>query len=135
MTRAADDKKPAADKKKAPPPLPDLSRDQILAIDDYQLIPVDVPEWGGKVYIRTLTAGERDEIEARAFDLRQAGEPTNAHATVVARCACDAQGNPLFSLDDVPVLAKKASRPMNRIFTAADKLNFARGDLKELEGN
>ena len=38
-----------------------LTADQILAADDMGLKEVAVPEWGGSVFIRVMTVGERDE--------------------------------------------------------------------------
>ena len=43
-----------------------LTADQILAADDMGLKEVNVPEWGGSVYIRVMTVGERDEYERMA---------------------------------------------------------------------
>ena len=41
-----------------------LSRDDILGSDDLRLERVDVPEWNGVLYVRVMTAGERDQFEA-----------------------------------------------------------------------
>ena len=41
-----------------------LTRNEILAVDDLQTQKVDVPEWGGSVYVRGLTGSERDALEA-----------------------------------------------------------------------
>ncbi len=40
-----------------------LTAEQILAADDMGLKKVTVPEWGGDVFIRVMSVGERDEYE------------------------------------------------------------------------
>ena len=37
-----------------------LSKDQILGAVDFSFVEVEVPEWGGTVRIRGLSAAERD---------------------------------------------------------------------------
>ena len=39
--------------------MPSLSRTDILGAKDLGLTPVEVPEWGGTVYVRSMTARER----------------------------------------------------------------------------
>lgn len=41
-----------------------LTREAILSADDLPAETVDVPEWGGKVRIRTMTGSERDAFES-----------------------------------------------------------------------
>ena len=40
--------------------MPALTKDQILAADDLGVLKLTVPEWGGDVYIRVMSVGERD---------------------------------------------------------------------------
>ena len=40
-----------------------LTKDQILAADDMGMLKLAVPEWGGDVYIRVMSVGERDASE------------------------------------------------------------------------
>ena len=52
------------------------------------------------------------------------------------RCACDADGKPLFKRGDVAALNAKASRPLNRIFIAAQQLNgLTDEDVDDIAGN
>ena len=40
-----------------------LSRDQILKAADLKVEKVDVPEWGGAIYLKVMSVGERDSYE------------------------------------------------------------------------
>ena len=46
----------------------DLSREQILNVKDIHRIEVDVPEWGGSVYLAPLDVKRRDEMMAGLRD-------------------------------------------------------------------
>lgn len=112
----------------APPP--PLDRAMILAAVDLAPLPVDVPEWGGRVYVRHITAGERDEWESM-------GEPgrNEARARAVAFCACDQRGRRLFTAADIPALAGKNADAIDRIFYAAVAANrVSAAELEAAEG-
>ena len=47
-----------------------LTADDILRAEDLPRELVEVPEWGGAVYVRGLTAWERSEFENEMFDLK-----------------------------------------------------------------
>ena len=49
-----------------------LTKEAILAADDLPREKVDVPEWGGEVYVRALTGAQMQPVEdAAAFHRRQ----------------------------------------------------------------
>jgi hypothetical protein len=95
-----------------------LDRDTILAIADYRVEAVDVPEWAGQVHVRTLSARDRE-----AFERRYAEDKSNFVTRLVAATLCDEAGSPLFTDVDVEALGGKSFRAINRIFDAALKLN------------
>ena len=109
-----------------------LGRDAILSADDMGHVPVNVPEWGGSVHVRMLTARQRD-----AFELWVSGDTKeNIRARLAVLCVCDADGKLLFSDDDADALGEKSGSAMDRIFDAAADLNkFSKKDTEELEGN
>ena len=110
-----------------------LSRDQILASDDLPKELVPVPEWGGSVYVRTMTGTERDGVEAASIgnDWRRGFRARLAVATV-----CDEQGNALFTAADIEALGRKSSAALDRIFEVACRLNkLGAADVNELEKN
>lgn len=83
---------------------------------------VDVPEWGGGVYVRALMAGELDDLQLTLGD-EAAREDRNFRGRVVALCACDADGHPLFTEADAGRIAQLDAPPVNRVFLAAQRLN------------
>lgn len=110
-----------------------LSIDQILQAEDLQITEVKCPEWGGSVFVRTISANQRD-----AFELKFAGaDKVGLRAGLVATALCDEQGaflNP--SEAQVKALGQKASGPLDRIFAAVMRINAMRQeDIEELEKN
>ena len=111
-----------------------LTRAAILAVPDVaEREIISVPEWGGKVLARGLSASERDEFEASLVD--GDGKPAleNMRAKLVAMGAIDEAGNRLFSLEDVAALGAKHGRPIVRIAAAVQRLSkMSEKDLEEL---
>ena len=109
-----------------------LTRDQILNCQDLKKERVDVPEWGGEVYVKSLTALERDRFELQA----QNKAVQNHRAFVVAMAVCDAEGNKLFTEADIVKLGNKSAAALARIFDVAVKLSrFTEEDIDQLEKN
>lgn len=116
-----------------------LGREEILGARDLRTELVEVPEWGGAVRIRTLTAAERDSYE-QALMRRRGGrlevEMRGARVRLVALCVVDEQGQRLFSDQDIEALEGRSAAAIDRIFTAALKLNgMAEGAIEEALGN
>jgi hypothetical protein len=120
-----------------------LTRDQILEYNDIKTQVVQVPEWGGEVIVKGLTAGERDKWEASLYTAKQHGKNIeivsnrdNLRAKFVAVSVVDEKGKPLFTAGDIEALTKKSAAPMDRIFTVAQKLSgMSDNDVEELEKN
>lgn len=114
-----------------------LSKDAILDADDRKYETVAVPEWGGKVRLRSLSGSERDEYETSLVQQvggKQAVNARNARAKLIALSAVDGAGQPLFSKADVLKLGSKNSAALQRLFDAACRLSgFTDEDVKELE--
>lgn len=92
-----------------------LTAADIFAADDAATIEVDVPEWGGSVRLRKMTAA--DSI---AYGASPAGE---ALLKLIELCAIDSEGNRLFTGDDVERLKTRAWDVCVRLHAAAAKLN------------
>lgn len=123
-----------------------LTRKAILEAGDYTLRKVAVPEWGGAVYVKTLTGAEKDSFEQEISfseeereEAKKAGKKCmvdNFRARLLVRCLCDADGNKLFDYDDVAVLGAKSAKALERCFEAAGELNaLSKKDLEKLEKN
>jgi hypothetical protein len=108
-----------------------LTREQILAADDLPREQVEVPEWGGSVWVRTLTVGQREQWEQTVE--RHKG---NTAATIVVMTACDETGSLLFTEADIPALSAKSAGAVNRIMDVATKLaKVSKEDQEELKKN
>ena len=93
-----------------------LSKAKILAAKDVKLSDaVPVPEWGGDVYIRTISGTERDKFEEayseqkmKAFRIR-----------FLVMTLSDESGERLFADSDMDALGNKSSVVINRLFDKA----------------
>ncbi len=109
-----------------------LTRDQILGADDTKLDEIEIPEWGGTVFIRAMTACARDALEADF----SAGRKSNFRASVAARAICDENGVLLFTEADIEKLGEKSGAALDRVFSAIlAKNKITDSDVEELEGN
>lgn len=112
-----------------------LTRDQILGASDLPVEVVSVPEWGGDVGVRVMTGAERDRFE-QSMAAAKGRTLDNVRAGLVAVVACDEAGNRLFEPQDVAALGGKSAAALDRVFTAALKLNrFSDADVADLAGN
>jgi hypothetical protein len=102
-----------------------LSRDDILGAPDAALVEVDVPEWGGAVYVRPLLASEGADL----------GDEINAARLLVLSCV-DKKGAKLFTDDDLEALGAKSLAATNRVMAAVLSANGMSNDARDaLEGN
>lgn len=117
-----------------------LSRDEILAATDIVTEWVDVPEWGGGVFVRGLTATERDRMEASLLNAK--GQPQIAkletfRARMGVSALVDEHGAKLFRGDaDLAALGKKSAAALDRVLDVARRLSgMSEADVEELTGN
>ena len=112
-----------------------LTRENIFSADDHKLEEIEVPEWGGSVFVKTFSGTVRDEIETAIYSGKKK-DTTNFRARVVVASCCDENGTLLFSSDDVPQLGTKSASALQRVFDKAVKLNgMSPEDVDELEKN
>jgi len=108
-----------------------LTRDQILGLDDLKTETVNVPEWGGAVIVRSMTAADRDEYEQSMVNSRGAdekGNMRNIRARLIICTAVDESGKRLFTDADIDLIGAKAARAVNRVFKVAARLNALTSD-------
>ena len=111
-----------------------LGADEILAKHDQKIIELEVPEWGGRVRLRTLKGHERGGLEA--LYQKSKGIVRDFRERFAALCLCDEKGARLFTDLQVKLLGEKSAAALDRIFDAAAKLNhFTKEAVEELEGN
>lgn len=114
-------------------------REDILNVDDLPTEKVPVPEWDVTVYVRSMTALERDMYEASLLENKDADMTErlwNMRAKLVVLCCVDEDNNRVFKDSDVKALGQKSSRAVSRVADAAQLLN-ALGDesIEEIAGN
>jgi hypothetical protein len=116
-----------------------LTREAILEASDINVELVDVPEWGGAVYVRTMTGAERDAFEATMVEKRGKDFEVNLRnlrAKLAAFTVVDEHGNRLFSEEDIQILAGKSAAALQRIFNVASRLSgVSAEDVQELAKN
>lgn len=113
----------------------ELSADAILGADDVVIESVPCPEWGGEVYVKSMTGAERDEFEK---GLRRNGDLdlTNARARLLVRVIVNQGGTRKFSDVQAPALGKKNAAVISRIYDVAARLSGLSDDEQaETEGN
>ena len=112
-----------------------LTKEQILAADDMGLLKLHVPEWGGDVFIRVMTVGERDAYENEWQRKKETGVD-DFRTKFLVRCLVDEKGRRLFDNGDVAKLAEKSARVMNRVWMAAmEHNNLSEQSIEELAKN
>lgn len=121
-----------------------LGKAQILSADDLGRELVEVPEWGGAVYVQAMSGVERDAYESSILEINEdaKGRITtkrkmdNLRAKMCARCMVDEDGNRLFDESEIEALGAKSAKALDRVFSVAQKLNgVSDKDLEELAGN
>ncbi len=116
-----------------------LSRDQILAADDIRVESLQIPEWGGDIYIRVISGRERDAFDAAQIDPttgKSAPRTEDFRARYAVLVACDENGFPIFTSEDVSKLTHRSASALDRILEAGLRLNGQTDEAaKELEKN
>lgn len=102
-----------------------LTRDLILAASDLRFETVETPEWGegAGVRVRSLTAIERDNWDKSTYQGKKEVNLIGYKARFCVLTIVDDSGVQLFAEGDADALAKKSAAVIERVFTAAAKLN------------
>ena len=117
-----------------------LTRDDILKIDDLKREAVDIPEWGGSIYVRELTGAERSELFALwkqdESDEKQVQDSFAIIVATVRLTACAEDGKPLFNADDILRIRNLNAKVLDKIYKEAAKINgFGADGIKEAKKN
>lgn len=124
-----------------------LGREEIIRAGKPCIESIEVPEWSGQVYLRTMTGNERDRWESEILSRR--GESNNGHsqtsvnlvgarALLASMTLCDVDGVRLFgdSPEELAVVGGLSASGLDRIWSSALRINALRDqDIEKLEGN
>lgn len=103
----------------------DLDFKAISAAPRSPVAAVDVPEWGGRVYVKPLTALEYTAYLSASYPDGELDRGAFQNGLVAAAC-CTAAGAAIFP--NALAVAGLDSVPVRRVFDAAQKLNKLRPD-------
>lgn len=113
------------------------TREQILAVRDLPLREVKVDAWdGASVWLRTMSAGERDRffLLSRKSPDSLEPDPENFRARLLVHCVCDETGARLFGDDDIALLGEKCPAAINQLYAEAQALNaFNKAEPEQVE--
>lgn len=105
-----------------------MNGEEILALDDRPMETVKVPEWNDEViHIRVMGAVERAKHETSLIeskDLTLDEKMIKIKVNAVLLCACDAEGNRLFSDDQFDALAEKNADAIDRLYDVINRINM-----------
>ena len=109
-----------------------LSKDDILGCNDIPTELVEVPEWGGHVKVRGMSAGERDRFD----DMIRTQGMAALRATMASSGIIDEDGKRLFTDAEVNKLAEKSAEALDRVVEAVSRLSgLTPDDAEYLEKN
>ena len=106
-----------------------LSATDILGSADLTPIKIEVPEWGGFVYIRPISAAESLQFIS---DSEKGANKSDSAVRLMVMSVTDSEGTPLFTEGDLPKVRAKSFRAIMRIQNEALKLNGLIDDGKEI---
>lgn len=119
-----------------------LTATQIFEAEDLLRERVEVPEWGGYVIVRTMTAGEKDRFQMATLTQHKGQIVTDLRkmkhfrTRAVSLCAANDKGERIFTEAQVEKLAKKSAVALDRVYAVASRLNgLAEGASAETEKN
>jgi len=113
-----------------------LNKQAILDVQDIEIEKVEVPEWGGYVFVKGMSGLERDTFEASIVQQRGNNSKVNMvniRAKLASATICDKSGVRMFNDKDVSELGKKSANALQRVFDVAQRLSgITGGDIEEL---
>ena len=111
-----------------------LSREDIMAIVSVKKESVDMPEWGGSVFVRVMSGVESDTLTDLILGHEEkTGNNRVPHlkAIMAILTVCDEDGGRLFSMTDIDMLLSKEGNALTRIFEVARRINGLSPDAEE----
>jgi hypothetical protein len=101
---------------------------------------VEVPEWGGAVFVRMLSGTERDDYESTIAYVGKSGKTErnvkNLRGRFAALVLAHADGRRMWQDSDAAWLGQLDAAGLDRVYDAAAELNrMSKGDEEQAEKN
>jgi hypothetical protein len=96
-----------------------LTAEDILSFEDLKPVSYNIPEWGGKSFIRQLSAAQGLELGELIGEKQTKG----TNVKVVVFCLCDSTGKRTFRDDQATALQQKSMKVLNRIANECLRVN------------
>ena len=107
-------------------------RETIFSADDLGYKQLSIPEWNVTVYIKKWTARERELWEMRT----EKAKWKHTRERLAVDSVFTEDHTPVFTAEDIPTLAGKSAKALDRIFDCALSLNgMKKSELEEAEKN
>jgi hypothetical protein len=115
-----------------------ITKEQILACKP-ELKEMEVPEWGGSVWIRPVTLGEQGRLADAGHKFEKADPSARLKGTTVKLITwvvSDETGNPMFADTDIPALMNQPATIFLKLQDAILELSgLTESSRAELEKN
>jgi hypothetical protein len=113
-----------------------LDKAGLLKAGDLPKEAIALPRDAGHVWIRSMRADERSELETMHAQLDVATRPWEFRFALLLRTVCDDTGAPMLAADDEDALKALAADTVETMFEAACRLNgFSKAEIDEQEKN
>jgi len=96
-----------------------LSRDQILGAPKPELVEVQVPAFGGSVFVKPFTIG----VSEKFYDDNAAAKGADYSARLIVATVVDEAGSPLFTDADIPAIREIPAQSLKDVVQAALRAN------------
>lgn len=114
-----------------------LTRESIFASDDTGFESIEVPEWGGTLYVRGLNGLEREEMENHFLKGDDSSvDITGQKVKMLIACVVDKDRNQIFKPNDAGKINKKSGVVIDKIFGVCCRLSgLTDAAIEEIKGN
>lgn len=113
-----------------------LTASQILEQPTLVTEVLDVPEWGGAVRVKMLSARERDEFEASTVEFKngqQRPNIANLRARLVQLAVVGEDGRRMFTRHDIKTLGELPAAGLQRVFNKVQEMSaISEKDMEEM---
>lgn len=113
-----------------------LSRDEILSKKDLRREKINVPEWGGDVFVIEMNGITRDAFEQTLIIRDSKKRLQNYRAKLVCFTVVDESGQRIFDDADTEAIGNLSGAALSKVCALAQELNgLTEKELKEAEKN